>query len=282
MQFDSIFWVALQSSVLLGLVHGINPCGHSWLVLAPFVYGEKRGGRVLALTLSFIAGTTLACLLIGLTLGSVSLAIPKSITLYVDVATFAVLFVLGLILIVRPHLLHSHDHDHDHHGHSHDHDHDHDHGHGHVHEHAHALEHEHGHAHAHEDHGEQGHDHDHHHHDHDHHGPACAGHGCRPAARTMTVWGLFTIGFVNMIVPCPTVALMYTYALDSGSVLKGTAVFGVYAVATALTLGAVIFAIYKAAGLMRTLTQEWIEPLVMRTAGVMTIVFGAYSLYTSI
>jgi nickel/cobalt transporter (NicO) family protein len=259
MQFDSIFWVALQSSVLLGLVHGVNPCGHSWLVLAPFVYGEKRGGRVLALTLSFIAGTTLACLLIGLTLGSVSLAIPESVTLYVDLATFAVLLVLGLILIFRPHLLHSHDHDHDH-------------------------DHEHGHAHAHDDRGEHCHDHDHHHHDHDHHETACAcpGHGGRPAARAMTVWGLFTIGFVNMIVPCPTVALMYTYALDSGSVLKGTAVFGVYAVATGLTLGAVIFAIYKAAGLIRTLTQEWIEPLVMRAAGVMTIAFGAYSLYTSI
>lgn len=249
MQFDSIFWVALQSSVLLGLVHGVNPCGHSWLVLAPFVYGEKRGGRVLALTLSFIAGTTLACLLIGLTLGSISLAIPKSFTLYVDVATFAVLLVLGLILIFRPHLLHSHDHDHDH-----------------------------------DDHREHGQDHDHHHHDHDHHETACAcpGHAGKPGVRNMTVWGLFTIGFVNMIVPCPTVALMYTYALDSGSVLKGTAVFGVYAVATGLTLGAVIFAIYKAAGLIRTLTQEWIEPLVMRTAGVMTIAFGAYSLYTSI
>jgi nickel/cobalt exporter len=269
MQFDSIFWVALQSSVLLGLVHGVNPCGHSWLVLAPFVYGERRGGRVLSLTLSFIAGTTLACLLIGLTLGSISLAIPESFTLYVDVATFAVLLVLGLILIFRPHLLHSHDHDHDH-GHGHDHGHHHDHGH------------EHAHIHAHDDHGEQGHDHDHHHHDHDHHGAACPGHDCRPAARSMTIWGLFTIGFVNMIVPCPTVALMYTYALDSGSVLKGTAVFGVYAVATGLTLGAIIYAIYKAAGLMRTLTQEWIEPLVMRAAGVMTIAFGAYSLYTSI
>ncbi|WP_338668616.1 sulfite exporter TauE/SafE family protein [Pseudodesulfovibrio methanolicus] len=241
MHFDSIFWVALQSSVLLGLVHGVNPCGHSWLVLAPFVYGEKRGGRVLALTLSFIAGTTLACLLIGLTLGSVSLAIPKSFTLYVDVATFAVLLVLGLILIVRPHLLHSHDH-----GHDHAHEHSHDHGHGHEAAHA------------------------------------CPGHGCKPTARSMTVWGLFTIGFVNMIVPCPTVALMYTYALDSGSVLKGTAVFGVYAVTTGITLGAIIFAIYKAAGLMRTLTQSWIEPLVMRAAGVMTIAFGAYSLYTSI
>jgi nickel/cobalt exporter len=261
MEFDSIFWVALQSSLILGLVHGVNPCGHSWLVLAPFVYGEKRGRRVLALTLAFISGTTLACLLIGLTLGSVSLAIPESFTLYVDVATFAVLLVLGLILIFRPHLLHSHDHDHGH-------DHDHDHGrhhHAHDHDHDHHDDHDHGHEHE--------------------HGAAC---GCTGrggsvrSARSMTVWGLFTIGFVNMIVPCPTVALMYGYALDSGSVFKGTAVFGVYAVGTGIALGAVIYAIYRAASMVRTLTQEWVEPLVMRTAGVMTIAFGAYSLYTSL
>ena len=98
----------------------------------------------------------------------------------------------------------------------------------------------------------------------------------------MTVWGLFSIGFVNMIVPCPTVALMYTYALDSGSVLKGTAVFAVYAVGTAIALAGVIYAIYKAASMVRTLTQEWVEPLVMRVAGVMTIAFAAYSLYTSL
>ncbi|MCJ2166197.1 MULTISPECIES: sulfite exporter TauE/SafE family protein [unclassified Pseudodesulfovibrio] len=253
MTFDSIFWVALQSSMILGLVHGINPCGHSWLVLAPFVYGEKRGRRVFSLTLAFASGTTLACLLIGLTLGSISLTIPASFTWYVDVITFTLLLVLGLILIVKPSLLHSHDHDHDH---------AHEHGHG-------------PHDHAHE------HDHHDHHHDHAHgHDHGCACHG--PATRSITIWGLFSIGFMNMIVPCPTVALMYTYALDSGSVLKGTAVFGVYAAGTAVALGGVIYAIYKATSLVRTLEQDWVEPLVMRTAGVMTIAFGMYSLYTSV
>ena len=84
-----------------------------------------------------------------------------------------------------------------------------------------------------------------------------------------------------MAVPCPTVALMYSYALDAGSVFKGTMVFGIYAVGTAIALSGVIWAIYRAAGFVRTLSQEWVEPLVMRTAGVMTIAFGAYALYTS-
>lgn len=252
MEFDSIFWVALQSSLFLGLIHGINPCGHSWLVLAPFVYGEKNGARVFSLTSAFIAGTTLACLAIGLTLGSISLTIPESLAYTVDLVTVGVLVLLGGILMVKPEILHSHDHDHEHSGHDHcDHDH------------AHVCTHEHGH------------DHDHAH----SHGSSC---GCScgkgmSALGSVTVWGLFSIGFVNMIVPCPTVAIMYKYALDSGSVFKGTAVFASYALGTAAVLSAVIYAIYRAASFVRTLEQGWIEPLVMRTAGLMTVGFAVYS-----
>ncbi|WP_319777877.1 sulfite exporter TauE/SafE family protein [Maridesulfovibrio sp.] len=248
MEFDSIFLIAMQSSLFLGLIHGINPCGHSWLVLAPFVYGEKNGKRVVSLTAGFVMGTALACLIIGLTLGSISLTIPESLTYIVDIITVAILVLLGAVLILKPELLHSHDHDHTHnHG-----DHDHD-----------------GHAH---------HDHDH---AHDHHGCGCScGHG-KSTLRSVTFWGLFSIGFVNMVVPCPTVAIMYKYALDSGSVLKGSAVFASYALGTGAALAAVIYAIYRAASFVRTLEQDWVEPLVMRTAGVMTIAFAVYS-YTNI
>ncbi|WP_461210700.1 urease accessory protein UreH domain-containing protein [Desulfocurvus sp. DL9XJH121] len=232
---DTLFLMALQSSLFLGLIHGINPCGHSWLILAPFMYGERSGRRVFSLTTAFIAGTTAGCLLIGLTLGSVSLAIPASFARFVDLATTAILVVLGLILVIRPGLLHRHDHDHDH-------------------DHGCAL----GHAHCH--------DHDHGHHE---------------TAHAATRWGLFSIGFVNMIVPCPTVAIMYTYALDSGSLLKGTAVFASYALGTGLVLSAVIYAIFKAAGAARALQKDWVEPLVMRTAGVLTIGFGIYSYMAS-
>ncbi len=251
MEFETIFLVALQSSLFLGLIHGINPCGHSWLILAPFIYGEKKGGRVFSLTAAFIMGTTLACLGIGFTLGSISLTIPASMTYIVDIITVGVLIVLGGILIVKPELLHSHDHDHDH-------EHHHDHGHNHC-------------------------------HDHDHHqiSYSC---GCqcgsshsesKSTIRSATFWGLFSVGFFNMIVPCPTVAIMYKYALDSGNVFKGTAVFASYAIGTGIALAAVIYAIYKAAAFVRTLEQGWVEPLVMRTAGVMTIAFGIYS-YTTI
>ncbi len=245
---DSLFLVALQSSLFLGLIHGINPCGHSWVVLAPFVAGDKSGKRVFSLTAAFITGTTLGCLAIGLFLGSVSASLPDSTRYFTDIITAAIIIILGAILIWRPHLLHSHDHDHEHgdcdHGHcKHTHD-DHDH------EHAHKDEHEH-HTHAH----------------------------VPLAAKRSTIWGLGALGFMNMIVPCPTVAIMYSYALESGSAGQAVSVFAIYALGTGIALAGVIFAIYKVTGLIRKLQRPWIEPAIMRTVGVLTILFGVYTLY---
>ncbi|GAB7024081.1 urease accessory protein UreH domain-containing protein [Salidesulfovibrio brasiliensis] len=244
MQLDSLLLIALQSSLVLGLIHGVNPCGHSWLVLAPFVSGDANGWRVTRLTTAFIIGTAAGCIAIAVALGLFSAGLPDSARYIADIVTAGVLVVLGAILIWKPHLLHSHDHDHDHHGHDH---------HGHHHEHD-------------------------HHDDHAHHHGSCACH-TPLSARKSTVYGLATLGFVNMIVPCPTVAIMYSYAIDSGSVAKSVAVFGSYAFGTGVALAGVIFAIYKVTELIRTLQKPWIETAVMRTAGLMTICFGLYSFY---
>ncbi len=245
---DSLFLVALQSSLFLGLIHGLNPCGHSWVVLAPFVAGDKSGKHVFGLTAAFISGTTLGCLVIGFFLGTVSASLPESIRYFTDILTAGIVIILGIILIWRPHLLHSHDHEHSE-GSKHDHEH---------------------HTHEHDDHhGSETHDHDH---DHDHHHAPLSG-------KRSTVWGLATLGFVNMIVPCPTVAIMYSYALDSGDPLSAMSVFASYALGTGVALAGVIFAIYKVTTLIRKLQMSWIEPAIMRTVGVMTISFGLYTLY---
>ncbi len=222
MPLDAMFFVALQSALVLGLIHGVNPCGHSWVVLAPFVVGDRNPARVAVLTASFILGTSLGCLAVGLILGLLSSGLPDSTRVVADLATAGILIVLGGLLLWRPHLLHGHD--------------PHDHGH---------------------DHGRQ-----------------CGA----LSARTVTAWGLGTLGFVNMVVPCPTVAILYSYALRSADAAKSVAVFGVYAVGTGLALAAVIFAIYKITGLMRKLRKPWVEPLVMRLAGLLTVGFGVYSL----
>lgn len=252
MEFDTLLFVALQSSLVLGLIHGVNPCGHSWLVLAPFVTGDANGWRVSKLTTAFIIGTTAGCIAIAVALGLFSAGLPDSARYIADIVTAGVLVILGVLLVWKPHLLHSHDHDHDHHGH--------DHHHGHHHEHDH-------------DHHTHGHDHDH---SHTHGACSCS---APLSARKSTVYGLATLGFVNMIVPCPTVAIMYSYAIDSGSVAKSVAVFSAYALGTGVALAGVIYAIFKVTELIRTLQKPWIETAIMRTAGVMTIAFGLYSFY---
>lgn len=255
MELETILFAAIQSSFLLGLLHGVNPCGHSWLVLAPFVTGEKNGGRVALLTGAFLGGTALACLALGASLGTISQFVPISMGTWVETGTSVILIILGFLLIYNPHLLHHHDHSHEH-THS-----DHHHGSPHIH----------------------GAGHDHH---------ECQSHGHAHESRSLLKtlhhlttdtnvlpFALFGIGFVNMIVPCPTAAVMYGYALNAGSTLTATLVFGTYAVSTSIAVGAVIFMIFKATSMASSLQKDWIEPLIMRLAGGVIVIFSVYGLF---
>lgn len=241
MEFGSLLFAAIQSSFLLGLLHGVNPCGHSWLVLAPFVTGEKNGGRVALLTCAFLGGTALACLVLGATLGAISQTLPVSMGLWVEIGTSVVLIILGFLLIYNPHLLHSHDH-------AHEHDHD-------CHEHS---------SHSHESRGvmkklQQ-----------------------LTADKNTLPFALFAIGFVNMIVPCPTAAVMYGYALGAGSTFAASLVFGTYAFSTAIAVGGVILIIFKVTSMASSLQKEWVEPLIMRTAGVVIVLFSFFGIYQAL
>lgn len=248
MEIETLLAAAIQSSFLLGLIHGVNPCGHSWLVLAPFVTGEKRARKVVYLTCAFLGGTALACLLLGASLGSVSMLIPESAGAWVEGATSLVLLIIGAMLIYNPHLLHSHADHHD--------------------------------EHAHDDAGCScsGHHHDH------QRGSQKLGQKLRALVKHQKSLPLmlFVIGFVNMIVPCPTAAVMYGYALNSGSAAAATLVFGTYAFSTAIAVSAVIYLIYKITGSASSLQREWVEPLVMRLAGIVIVLFSAYGIYVLI
>ncbi|WP_028583347.1 urease accessory protein UreH domain-containing protein [Desulfogranum mediterraneum] len=254
MELQTLLAAAIQSSFLLGLLHGVNPCGHSWLVLAPFVSGERNGQRVTLLTTTFVTGTALACLALGATLGAVSQLLPVSLGLWVESVTSVLLIIIGLLLLYRPQILHNHDHGHDH-------------GHGCHH-----------------------HDHHHHHHDDHHlqHHPAGLLSRIKTGFKALTPNRkslpliLFVIGFINMIVPCPTAAVMYGYALRSGSVLTALLVFGSYALSTALAVGGVIFLIFKATTMAASLQKDWVEPLIMRLAGFVILVFSGYGLLQTV
>lgn len=250
MEMDSLFIAALQSSFLLGLIHGVNPCGHSWLVLAPFVTGEKNGRKVSILTASFVLGTALACLALGATLGTISLLLPPAANFWVEVGTSVLLILIGLVLLYDPEILHKHSHDHDHHEDGHNH-------------------HKCGHHHCH------GHDHEHDHPEEKHQKHPGKKH-------KWLALSLFGIGFVNMIIPCPTAAVMYGYALNSGSTYAATMVFGSYAIATAISVGMVIYCIFKITTMAGRLQKDWVEPLIMRSAGIIIVIFSSYGLYNAL
>lgn len=245
MELETFLFAAIQSSFLLGLLHGVNPCGHSWLVLAPFVTGERNGGRVALLTIAFVSGTAFACLALGASLGAISQLVPVSMGIWIEAGTSIILIIFGILLVYNPHLLHHHND-----------------------------------AHEHE-----------HHHEHDHHGECAAQthpHENKSALknlqllaknRQMLPLALFGIGFVNMVIPCPTAAVMYGYALNAGSTLTATLVFGTYAISTAIAVGGVIFVIFKATNMANSLQKEWVEPLIMRLAGGVIIIFSVYGLY---
>lgn len=237
MEFDNIFFAAFQSSLMLGLVHGVNPCGHSWLVLAPFVTGERNGRRVSMLTVSFVLGTVFACLAIGWSLGSISSLLSPGIHFWTDNITNGIIILLGVILLVKPELLHSHSH-----------------------KHCSSKEQKCSHDHQHE------------------HTRENDTMDKKARMGSITGMGLLVVGFVNMIIPCPTLAIMYSYGLESGNAFKSILVFGVYALSTGIAISSVIYAIYKVAHLVRKLNQHWIETAIMRSVGVLTIVFGMYSL----
>jgi nickel/cobalt exporter len=243
MEMEGVLLAAIQSSFLLGLLHGVNPCGHSWLVLAPFVSGEREGRRVATLTTAFLLGTAMACLALGASLGAISGLMPDSAGAWVEGGTSLILILIGALLIYNPHLLHSHDHASENVAH--------DHG-------------LHGHCHGCSETGKRG----------------WADHFLQRSGRNNFLpLALFIIGFVNMIVPCPTAAVMYGYALNSGSSLAATLVFGIYAISTAIAVGAVIYLIFKATSMASKLQKDWVEPLIMRLAGGVIIIFSSYSLY---
>lgn len=242
MEVETLLAAAIQSSFMLGLIHGVNPCGHSWLVLAPFVSAEKSGRQVTILTVAFLAGTALACLVLGASLGAISMLIPSSAGVWVEGGTSLILMVIGLLLLYDPHILHSHGHHHDDHHHT------------------------------------DGNCGDHSHHENEE-GLSDRLTSLLKNQKSMPIM-LFGIGFVNMIVPCPTAAVMYGYALNSGSTSNATLVFGTYALSTAIAVGAIIYLIFKVTSMASSLQKDWVEPLVMRLAGLVIVVFSGYGLFT--
>jgi len=224
------FVVALQASIMLGLLHGISPCGHSWPILAPFCITAKSLRKCINVWFFFCLGTTIACVILGVILGALGSIIPPSWDIYFGMGTAGILVILGIVVIFKPHWLHFEDEE--------------------------------------EEEVLKG-----------------ALNSTEQALKFTTnkkrfrhgiYWGMFSLGFINMIIPCPTAAVMYTYALVAKSIPIGTTIFLAYALATALVLLIITYALGKATLFFKKLGQEKYEVLITRISGALIAAFGIY------
>lgn len=230
------FLVAIQASIMLGLLHGISPCGHSWPILAPFCISSKNLKKSLTVCTFFCLGTITSCIFLGALLGFAGNIIPKAWDTYFGIITAFILIILGLIMIVKPELLHLED--------------------------------------------EEEHDRE------ENAKLALSGHTEEAERESIKKykygiqWGMFSIGFANMILPCPTASIMYTYALISKSIITGTLIFLTYAVATSVVLFVISYSIGKTTGFFKNLNQGKYEILINRISGLLIIAFGIYMVVT--
>ena len=224
------FIVALQASIVLGLLHGISPCGHSWPMLAPFCITAKSMRKCINVWFFFCLGTTVACLVLGVIFGMLGSFIPPSWDIYFGIGTACILVVLGVVIIFKPHWLHFEDEEEEE-----------------------ALK-------KSLDSTEQ----------------ALQFTTSKRRFKHGIYWGMFSIGFINMIIPCPTAAVMYTYALVAKSVPVGTTIFLAYALATSFVLLIITYSLGKATLFFKKLGQEKYEVLITRISGVFIAGFGVY------
>jgi len=215
------FILVMQTSFVLGVVHGISPCEHSWPLLTPFAIASRSLKRVMKITIFFCLGTTLACVFLGFVLGAIGAILPSHWDTYVGVFTSAILVILGLALIFYPHLLH--------------------------------LEHK----------------------------KDCElTHSSRLNLRRGVYGGMFSVGFINTIVPCPTLAIIYSYAIVAKSIIHSLTIFVTYAITTSLVLLIIAYLLAKTSQKLRSLDQPWVETFLTRLTGVIIVLFGLYLMIT--
>ncbi len=226
------FFVALQASIVLGLLHGITPCGHSWPILAPFCITAKGMKKCINVWFFFCLGTTSACLVLGIIFGALGSFVPPSWDTYFGAGTACILIILGIIVLCRPHWLHFEDGDEEE--------------------------------------------------------ILMESLGNTEKAIEFTTskrfkhgiyWGMFSIGFINMVIPCPTASVMYSYALVAKSIPVATFIFLAYAVSTAMVLLIITYFLGKTSLFFKKLGQEKYEVLITRISGVLIALFGAYMVF---
>lgn len=104
-----MFWVdgttpagGMVLAALWGILHGVTPHGHSWLVLLPFMLGGANVRLMVRVAAAYGLGMVFAAAGTGALLGIVSSRIPEGWHNGVETAVGVLLVASGLIFIIKP------------------------------------------------------------------------------------------------------------------------------------------------------------------------------------
>ncbi len=239
------FWVLGGLSFLYGIFHAAGP-GHGKVVISSYVLANESQLRrgvtlsVLSAMLQSLVAVVFVLIAAGL-LGMTGLAMRDAAS-WIDIASHAMVALLGLWLVLRKVFGWGHQHAHEDmaqkaRGHLHE---EHDH---HRHDHHHGRDH-----HAHDHHG-----HDHHH-DHAEHSHADHAHIVTPEATSGSLREQLGVVLAVGIRPCSGALIVLVFALSQGLLPAGVAAVFLMGVGTAITVAVLATLAVTAKGLARRIS----------------------------
>jgi sulfite exporter TauE/SafE len=219
--FDNV--PPLIGAILMGILHGLTPHGHSWLVLLPFALGGINARGMLRLAIAYGLGMIVVAAATGAVLGALAHAVPEAWHQGVEIGIGVMLTVMGLAFIIRPDSVH------------------------------HTMDH------------------------------ICSEHchstGEQKLLRSGTMTGLFLMGVLSMLIPCPTNYWLYGQSFATRSVAEGALIFVTYAVSTSLAVGAVAKLMVTSRAMLAPLERKGNRLLILRLSGLIVLLAGAWMLW---
>jgi len=213
-------------AIIWGVLHGLTPHGHSWLVLLPFALGGITRRGMLRMSLVYSLGMIVAAAGTGALLGLIFSIIPGSWHHVFEVGVGVLLVMMGLIFLLRPLSVH------------------------------HAIDHI--------------------------CGEECQSGEEKALLRSGTAGAMFMLGVMSMIIPCPTNIWVYMLPAVTQSPLKGTLIFTIYAIFTALAINLVAVSMVHARGLVAKLDQSGYRLLILRLSGILVLGIGLWWLWQTL
>jgi len=221
--FDLLNAMPFLGAILWGILHGLTPHGHSWLVMLPFALGGITARGMLRLAAAYGLGMVVVAAATGALLGSLARVVPEAWHHGVEIGVGVMLLVMGLAFVIRPDSVH------------------------------HTMDHI--------------------------CGEHCHTSGEQKLLRSGTMAGLFLVGVLSMLIPCPTNYWLYGQSFVSRSPVDGAVLFVAYTLSTSVTICVVAMLMASSRALLAPLERKGNRLLILRLSGVIVLLAGAWMLW---